>query len=74
MKLDALKETEEKSLQQKARTRPGISKATQPKAIVQEPPMAKPAPRDDSLSPSPKYYVSKKQALYDSFFAPQKRY
>ena len=60
----------------KTRCRPEKSKATQPKPIVQEIAMAKTskAPRDDSSSPSPKYYVSKKQALYDSFFAPQKRY
>ena len=59
MKLDALKETEERELAAKTRARPEKSKGTQPKAIVQEIPMAKPAPRDDSLSPSPKYYVSK---------------
>ena len=73
MKLDALKETEEKSLQQKTRARPEKSKVTQPKAIVQEIPMAKPAPRDDSLSPSPKYYVSKKASSLRFFLCPSKK-
>ena len=75
MKLDAVREAEEKKLaSKKTRNRPQKTQAAKPTPIVQEIAMAKPskAYRDDSSSPSPKYYVSKKQALYDSFF--QKRY
>ena len=73
MKLDALKETEERKLAAKTRARPEKSKVTQPKAIVQEIPMAKPAPRDDSLSPSPKYHVSKKASSLRFFLCSSKK-
>ena len=66
MKLDALKESEEKKLSNK-RTRARVPKQT---PIVQEiaMPVRQSKPRQDSSSPSPKHtYTSKKQALYDSF-------
>ena len=66
MKLDALKESEEKKLSNK-RTRARVPKQT---PIVQEiaMPVRQAKPRQDSSSPSPKHtYTSKKQALYDSF-------
>ena len=77
VKLDARREAGERKLAAKTtKSRPQKTKAAGPKPIVQEIVMAKTskAPRDDSASPSLIYYVSKKQALYDSFFAPQKRY
>ena len=76
MKLDALKEAEERKLEAR-KTRPRPEKAPKPKPpIVQEIAMPKNKPREDSLSPSLKRvtYASKKEALYDSFFQPQRRY
>ena len=75
MKLDALREAEERKLEAR-KTRPRPEKAAKPKPIVQEIAMPKNKPREDSLSPSPKRvtYASKKEALYDSFFQPQRRY
>ena len=77
MKLDAVREAEERKLAaRKIRNRP--EKAAKPTPIVQE--ISIPArsnkPREDSLSPSPKHvtYANRKQALYDSFFTPQRRY
>ena len=69
MKLDALREAEERKLEAR-KTRPRPEKAPKPKPIVQEIAMPKNKPREDSLSPSPKRvtYASKKEALYDSFF------
>ena len=75
MKLDAVRDAEERKLSaKKTRSRP--EKAAKPKVIVQEIAMPKNKPREDSLSPSPKRvtYASKKEALYDSFFKPQRRY
>ena len=66
MKLDALRESEEKKLSNK-RTRARVPKQT---PIVQEiaMPVRQAKPRQDSSSPSPKHtYTSKKQALYGSF-------
>jgi len=77
MKLDAVREAEERKLaNKKTRSRPQKIEATQ---RVQE--IAMPArvqskkPREDSLSPSPKHmsYASRKEALYDSFFTPRRR-
>ena len=76
MKLDAVREAEEIKLANR-KTRPRPEKAAKPaKPIVQEIAMPKNKPRQDSLSPSPKRvtYASKKEALYDSFFKPQRRY
>ena len=76
MKLDALKEAEERKLEAR-KTRPRPEKTLKPKPpIVQEIAMPKNKPREDSLSPSPKRvtYASKKEALYDSFLKPQRRY
>ena len=76
MKLDALREAEERKLEAR-KTRPRSEKAAKPKPpIVQEIAMPKNKPREDSLSPSPKRvtYASKKEALYDSFFKQQRRY
>ena len=76
MKLDALREAEERKLEAR-KTRPRPEKAAKPKPpIVQEIAMPKNKPREDSLSPSPKRvtYASKKEALYDSFFKQQRRY
>ena len=75
MKLDALREAEERKLEAR-KTRPRPEKAAKPKPIVQEIAMPKNKPREDSLSPSPKRvtYASKKDALYDSFFKQQRRY
>ena len=76
MKLDALREAEERKLSnRKTRQRPEKA-AAKPKPIVQEISMPKNKPREDSLSPSPKRvtYASKKDALYDSFFKQQRRY
>ena len=75
MKLDALREAEERKLEAR-KTRPRPEKAAKPKPIVQEIAMPKNKPREDSLSPSPKRvtYANKKEALYDSFFKPQRRY
>ena len=75
MKLDALREAEERKLANR-KSRPRPEKAPKPKPIVQEIAMPKNKPREDSLSPSPKRvtYASKKEALYDSFFQPQRRY
>ena len=76
MKLDALREAEERKLEAR-KTRPRPEKAAKPKPIVQEISMPKNKHREDSLSPpSPKRvtYTSKKEALYDSFFKPQRRY
>ena len=69
MKLDALREAEERKLANR-KSRPRPEKAPKPKPIVQEIAMPKNKPREDSLSPSPKRvtYASKKEALYDSFF------
>ena len=76
MNLDAVREAEQRKLEaRKTRHRP--EKAAKPKPpIVQEIAMPKNKPREDSLSPSPKRvtYASKKEALYDSFFQPQRRY
>ena len=78
MKLDAVREAEERKLaNKKTRSGPQKIKAAQPR--VQE--IAMPArvqskkPREDSLSPSPKHvsYASRKEALYDSFFTPRRR-
>ena len=78
MKLDALREAEERKLEaRKTRPRPRPEKAAKPaKPIVQEIAMPINKPREDSLSPSPKRvtYASKKDALYDSFFKQQRRY
>ena len=75
VKLDALREAEERKLEAR-KTRPRPEKAAKPKPIVQELAMPKNKPREDSLSPSPKRVTntSKKEALYDSFFKPQRRY
>ena len=75
MKLDALREAEERKLEAR-KSRPRPEKAAKPKPIVQEIAMPKNKPREDSLSPSPKRvtYASKKEALYDSFFKQQRRY
>ena len=78
MKLDSIRDAEERKLaNKKTRSRPQKIKATQPR--VQE--ISIPArvqskkPRDDSLSPSPKYasHASKKETLYDSFFTQRRR-
>ena len=78
MKLDALREAEERKLEaRKTRPRPEKpAKSAKPTPIVQEIAMPKNKPRQDSLSPSPKRvtYASKKDALYDSFFKQQRRY
>ena len=76
MKLDAVREAEEKKLATK-KTRSRLQKPAQPTPIVQEIAM-KTSPkkqREDSLSPSPKHvnYTSRKQALYDSFFNSSRR-
>ena len=75
MKLDALREAEERTLEAR-KSRPRPEKAAKPEPIVQELAMPKNKPREDSLSPSPKRvtYASKKDALYDSFFKQQRRY
>ena len=80
MKLDALRETEEKKLANRKTRNRAPKKTKEPTPSVQEiamPARAQPKkPREDSLSPSPKYvpYASKKQALYDSFFNSRTRY
>ena len=76
MKLDAVREAEEKKLATK-KTRSRLQKPAQQNPIVQEIAM-KTSPkkqREDSLSPSPKHvnYTSRKQSLYDSFFASSRR-
>ena len=79
MKLDQLREIEEKKMANK-KTRARAPKTKESTPIVQE--IAMPVrvqskkPRQDSLSPSPKHvtYASKKQALYDSFFNPSRRF
>ena len=53
MKLDALREAEERKLEAR-KSRPRPEKAAKPKPIVQEIAMAKNNPRQESLSPSPK--------------------
>ena len=79
MKLDAIREAEERKLaNKKTRSRPQKASNTEPIPIVQEVAMtarAQKKPRDDSSSPSPKYvsHASRKQALYDSFFTPRRR-
>ena len=78
MKLDAIREAEERKLaNKKTRRRPQQASKTEPRPIVQEVAMTKAQkkPRDDSSSPSPKYvsHASRKQALYDSFFTPRRR-
>ena len=75
MKLDALREAEERKLEAR-KTRPRPEKAAKPKPIVQEIAMPKNKPREDSLSPSPKRvtYANKKDELYEPFFKPQRRY
>ena len=74
MKLDAVQAVEERKLAAK-KTRTRHQKAAKPTPTVQE--IAMPARsnklREDSSSPSPKH-VNKKQALYDSFFNPRRRY
>ena len=78
MKLDAVREAEERKLaNKKNRRRPQQASKTEPRPIVQEVAMTKAQkkPRDDSSSPSPKRvsHASRKQALYDSFFTPRRR-
>ena len=75
MKLEAVRDAEERKLAaKKTRSRPQKLKP----AAVQEiamPARAQPK-REDSPLPSPKHvsYTSRKDALYDSFFASQRRY
>ena len=73
MKLDALREAEERKLEAR-KTRPRPEKAAKPKPIVQEIAMPKNKPREDSLSPSPKRvtYASKKRKLFTIPFSSHK--
>ena len=79
MRLDALREAEEKKLaNKKSRSKPSRAKAVVEEAAIPTAPKKKAAPRDESPPLSPKHLptVKRKQALYDSWFpsSPRTRY